>query len=346
VEAVEELLLDGVHGPFEAIEQLGGVLVVHEEAVVEVEAVAAGVVDEPEQRLVALGVDGRGAELEHGEHPAHGVGQELRLGGVRVVLGAGHLHHAAALALEDAEEGVGAGAAGGAVADADLVEDEGEAVPAVAGGLGPEHWVGADDVEVRREGAEQEVPGELLDGEDVDEEGVAAEAVRGERAEHGLGGEDGGGEEDHVRVALAEVVRVGEEGGAERCGERRVVGPGVGEERVALPREGARQELPEVAEPDDGDLEALLLLQQPRRAGLVVERLGGVQGADDAAEGRHPTAGCGRGGAELLGDPRSRRVAALGPGRLVWAEGGGGRRQHLAWVGLVGSATFRCSALP
>jgi hypothetical protein len=44
VQAVEEPLLDGVHGPFEPVEQLGGLLVLHEEAVVEVEAVAASVV--------------------------------------------------------------------------------------------------------------------------------------------------------------------------------------------------------------------------------------------------------------------------------------------------------------
>jgi len=150
VEAVEELLLDGVHGPLDAVEQLGGVLVVHEEPVVEVEAVAAGVVDQAEQRLVPLGVDGRGAELQHGEHPPDGVRQELGLGGVRVVLGARHLHHPAPFPLEDVEERLGAGAAGRAVAHAHLVEHEGKAVPAVARRLRPEHGVGADDVEVGR----------------------------------------------------------------------------------------------------------------------------------------------------------------------------------------------------
>ncbi|CAL5040425.1 unnamed protein product [Urochloa decumbens] len=350
VEAVEELLLDGVHGPFEAVEQLGGVLVVHEEAIVEVEAVAAGVVDEPEQRLVPLGVDGRGLELQHRQHPPDAVRQELRLRGVRVVLGAGHLHHPAPLPLEDVEEGLGAGASRRAVADADLVEDEREAVPAVARGLRAEHGVGADDIEVRREGAEEEVLGELLDGEHVDEEGVAAEAVDGERAEDGLGGEDGGGEEHHVRVALAEVVRVGEEGGAERGGERRVVGPGVGEQRVALPSEGAGEELAEVAEPDDGDLEPLPLLQEPRRAGLVVERLGGVHRPDALGTRAErlrrrevPLAPPAGGGGEVGGGAggRRRRVAAVGTGWLVEAEGGGGRRQHLR-LGL----GYHCSCLP
>uniref|UniRef100_K3XXH9 Uncharacterized protein n=1 Tax=Setaria italica TaxID=4555 RepID=K3XXH9_SETIT len=313
VEAVEEPLLDGVHGPFEAVEQLGGVLVVHEEAIVEVEAVTAGVVDEPEQRLVALGVDGRGAELEHGEHPADGVGEELGLGGVRVVLGAGHFDHPASLALEDVEEGLGAGAAGGAIADADLVEDEGEAVPAVARGLRAEHGV-----------------------EHVDEEGVAAEAVDGERAEDGLGGEDGGGEEHHVRVALAEIVRVGEEARAEGRGDGGVVGAGVGQDGVALRHQRARQELAVVAEPNHGDLEArlLLLLILPflelNRAGrrlAAVKRLRGARGAE--AEGRSRRA------AGMPAPAASRREELMvggggqseGGGWLV-VEADGGRRRH------------------
>lgn len=64
---------------------------------------------------------------------------------------------------------------------------------------------------------------------------------------------DGGGKEDHIQVTLAEVVWVDEEGGVKRCNERRVVGPRVGEEGVALPCEGARHKLPEVFEPDNGD---------------------------------------------------------------------------------------------
>jgi hypothetical protein len=356
VEAVEEPLLDGVHGPLEAVEQLGGVLVVHEEAVVEVEAVAAGVVHEAEQRLVALGVDGRGAQLQHGEHPPHGVRQELGLGGVRVVLGAGHLHHPAALALEDVEEGVGAGAARGAVPDADPVEHEGQAVPAVARRLRPEHGVRADDVKVGGQGAEQQVLGELLHGQHVHEERVAAEAVHGERAQHGLGRQDGGGQEHHVRVALAQVVRVREEGGPQRRRQRRVVRPRVRQQRVPLPRERARQELPEVAEPDDGDLQPLPLLQQPRRAGLVVERLGGVHRADalgPRAEGRPRPRGVSapppRGG-QVGGDPqgRGRRVAPVGSGWLVEAEGGGGRRQHLclwSWGWALGCCCWLAAAL-
>jgi hypothetical protein len=50
----------------------------------------------------------------------------------------------------------------------------------------------------------------------------------------------------------------------------------VGEQCVALSREGVCQKLPEVAELDDGNLELLPLLQQPRCVGLKVEQLGGV----------------------------------------------------------------------
>jgi hypothetical protein len=335
VQAVEELLLDGVHGPLEAVEQLGGVLVVHEEAVVEVEAVAAGVVHQPEQRLVPLGVDGRGPELEHGEHPPDGVRQELRPGGVRVVLRAGHLHHAAPLAGEHVEEGVGAGAAGGAVADADLVEHEGEAGPAVARGLRAEHGVRADDVELLRERAEEEVLGELLDREHVGEEGVTAEAVHGERADDGLGGEDGGGEEQHVRVALAEVVRVGKEPRAEGRGGGRIVGAGVGQDGVALRHQRARQELAVVAEPNHGDLEARLLLlilpfvdlSRAWQRIVAIERLGGARGA--VAKGRSRHAG-------KPPPPASRRVELMVGGSGQSAAGGwlvveanGGRSRHL-----------------
>uniref|UniRef100_A0A804PUR9 Uncharacterized protein n=1 Tax=Zea mays TaxID=4577 RepID=A0A804PUR9_MAIZE len=308
VEAVEEPLLDGVHGPLEAVEQLGGVLVVHEEAVVQVEAVAAGVVHEADQRLVPPGVDGRGAQLQRGQHPPDGVRQELGLGGVRVVLGAGHLHHPAPLALEGAEERVGAGAARGAVPDAHPLEHQRQAVPPVARRLRPEHGVRADHVEAGRQRAQEQVPGELLHGEHVREEGAAAEPVQGQRPQHGLRGQDGGGEQHHVRVALAQVVRVGEEGGAQRGRRRRVVRPRVRQQRVPLPRERARQELPEVAEPHDGDLQPLPLLQRPRRAGLVVERLGGVQRAEGRRGVPAPPPRGGQVGGASRG--RSRRVGA------------------------------------
>ncbi|XBI40104.1 hypothetical protein VPH35_124753 [Triticum aestivum] len=327
MEVVEEPPLDGVQRRLEPVEQLRRVLVVHEEAVVEVEAVAAGVVHEPEQRLVALGVDGRGAEPERGQHPPHGVRHQLRLGGVRVVLRAGHLHHAAPLALEDVEERLGARAAGRGVADADPVEHEREAGPAVARRLRAEHGVRADDVEVLGEAAQELLPGELLDGEHVGEERAAAEAVDGERAEHGLGGEDGGGQEDHVGLALAEVVRVGVEGRAEVRRGGRVVGAGVRQHRVPLPHQRPRQELPEVAEPHDGDLQARMLVVVvllPLRfndAGPVVERLPrsgrGMHGAEAERSSGHgekapPPPACRRRPVNGLEVGESRRPAAGG----------------------------------
>ncbi|OAY75645.1 hypothetical protein ACMD2_26581 [Ananas comosus] len=182
VQPSEELLLLRVEGDVQPLEQLGGVLIVHEEPVVEIEAVAAGVLHQLEQHLVPLSVDGGGLEIQFGEHAADGVGEELDLGGALVVLAAGHLDHPAALAGEDVEEVSTAVEAVVGVGEADLVVDEGEAGPAVLGGLGAEHGVGAEDVEVRGEELEEEVLGELLDGEDVDEEGAAAEALEGEGA--------------------------------------------------------------------------------------------------------------------------------------------------------------------
>lgn len=52
--------------------------------------------------------------------------------------------------------------------------------------------MGAKNVEVGRQILEQQRLGELLDGEHVDEQGVAAEALERQRFEDGLGGDDGG----------------------------------------------------------------------------------------------------------------------------------------------------------
>ena len=63
-----------------------------------------------------------------------------------------------------------------------------------------------------------------------------------------------------------------------------MVGAREGEDLVALPDEGLCQELPEVSEPDDGDLE---LRRSPVELGvelgLVVVRLSRVEGHDSGA---------------------------------------------------------------
>ena len=77
-------------------------------------------------------------------------------------------------------------------ADSDLLVDEGEAGPGAWGALGAEHGVSAENVEIGGERVEEKVFGEFLDGEDVDEECAAFEALEGESEEHALGGDDGG----------------------------------------------------------------------------------------------------------------------------------------------------------
>ena len=54
----------------------------------------------------------------------------------------------------------------------------------------------------------------LLHREDIGEESASLEAAERQRSEDGLGGDYGGAEEDDLRVLLAEVVGVGEEGDA------------------------------------------------------------------------------------------------------------------------------------
>lgn len=169
------------------------------------------------------------------------------------------------------------------VGDSNLLEDEGEAGPGVGGALGAEHGVRAENVEVGGKRVEEEGFGKLLDGENVDEERAALEALEREREEHALRGDYGGAEEDHLGVLLAEVVRVREKRDAQLLGRAGVVGAGVGQHGVALADEGLGQELPEVAEAHDGDLELLRVVELLGHSGLVVEGLGRVHGAN--AEG-------------------------------------------------------------
>lgn len=113
-----------------------------------------------------------------------------------------------------------------------------------------------ENIKIGREEIEKDRPGELLDGEDVDKEGAATEALDGDAPEHLLGRENGGAEENDVGVGFAQIMGVLEEGGVvERGGNGGVVGAGVREHSVALLREGPGEELAEIAETDDGDFE-------------------------------------------------------------------------------------------
>ena len=58
------------------------------------------------------------------------------------------------------------------------------------------------------EEVQEEVFGELLHGEHVHKKRVPLQSLQREGAQDCVGGEDGGGEDDDVRVLLTEVVRV------------------------------------------------------------------------------------------------------------------------------------------
>lgn len=115
--------------------------------------------------------------------------------------------------------------------------------------------MGAEDVEFGREEAEEEVLGEFLDGQDIDKEGIAPEALKWEGFEDRFGGGDGSAEDDDIWVLLAEVIRIGEERDAKVAGHGGVVRAGVGEDGVALPNHGFGEELAEVSESNDGNFE-------------------------------------------------------------------------------------------
>ena len=141
----------------------------------------------------------------------------------------------------------------------------------------------AEDVEVWGQTLEEELLGELLDAENVSDEGVASESLHGEGVDGGLGGEDGGAEDDHVGVHLAGIVGVAVVSDAELGGNGVVVAAGGGDDVVAV-LDKALGELAEVAEADDADLQLALLLNLGALLRLEVERLGGVERARREAE--------------------------------------------------------------
>lgn len=73
--------------------------------------------------------------------------------------------------------------------------------------------MGAENVKIRWKEIKKNRPGELLDREDISEKGAAAEALDGDAPEHLLGRENGGAEEDYVRMGFAQIMGVLEEGG-------------------------------------------------------------------------------------------------------------------------------------
>jgi hypothetical protein len=54
---------------------------------------------------------------------------------------------------------------------------------------------------------EEQVAGELLDGEYVGDDGVGTELAEGDGADDGLGGEDGAAHQQHVRLLLAQGIQ-------------------------------------------------------------------------------------------------------------------------------------------
>lgn len=280
----KQLILYRLERHVQPLQLLHRVIVIQEQSIVQIEAIPRRVLHQFQQGLVPFGIDGRRLQSELLQHPSHGVSHELRPGRMPIVLGAAHLHHPTTLPGKDIQEFLAPIDPRFIVPNPNPIVHEAKPRPRMPAALGPEHGMCAQDVELGGQKFEQEVAGELLDREDVDEKGAPSEPLEGDGAEDALGGEDGGGEEDDLRVLLAEVVRVAVEGDAEVGGGGGVVGAGVGEDGVALGEEGLGEELAEVAEAEDGDLQGGGLVEVGSELGLVVVRLGGVEGPD--AEGQ------------------------------------------------------------
>lgn len=215
---------------------------------------------------------------------------------------------------------------------------------------------------------EEEVAGELLDGEHVGDEGSGAELAEGDGADDGLGGEDGAADEQDVGPGLAELVGGGEEADPVAGAVARVVGSGGGQHRVPLPLDPPRDELPEVAEPDDPHTQRPRRRRRRRRGGrggglrrrrimanvllllqLLLGKAGELPGRAEGGEGAEVgvvaaeeqggvVGGMARGGRH----DRSRELGALSSSR-IWLRsmdgcvGGrgaaeGGRSWELVWL--------------
>lgn len=188
---------------------------------------------------------------------------------------------------------------------------------------------------------EEEVAGELLDGEHVGDDGVGAQLVEGDGSDDALRGQDGAADEQHVRLLLAQRVHAPEEANSMLGAVGRVVGSGGREHGVALPLHAARDELSKVAEPDDphpqrrrngwcwrvvavpwnGGLPPVLLLQRRWRGGRV--RYGGG-GRLDRTE-RHEYAEVGGVAGQEAGGGRARRRGGETAEAREMAERGGHR---------------------
>ncbi|PON68559.1 hypothetical protein PanWU01x14_095300 [Parasponia andersonii] len=199
------------------------------------------------------------------------------------MLGAAHLHHSTPFPSKNTQKSLAPGNPRFLLPNPNLVVDEVEPIPCMATALGPEHRVRTEEIELIREGIEQQVLGELLHGEDIDDQRAPLESLEREPLEDELGGDDGGAEDDNFRVLFAEVVGVGEEGDAQGSGGGGLVGSGVSEDGVPMADEGLGEELAEVTEPDDGDLELGGVAVVGGEFGLVVVELGCVEGLNSEA---------------------------------------------------------------
>mmetsp|Transcript_48149 Transcript_48149/g.153658 ORF Transcript_48149/g.153658 Transcript_48149/m.153658 type:complete len:635 (+) Transcript_48149:61-1965(+) len=235
----------------ERLQLLVGVWVVLVQGVEQVEAVLAGVLHELQQGLEALGVDGRGAEVQPRQHAPGEVRHKLRPRGTLVVELARHVDHPAALLAPPLQEVL----APRRVPQPHALEDEGQAAPAVLAALGPEHGVRAEDVAGLGQQREHRRLGVHLHGEHVDDEQAAGRRPRSLQAlhqlpHHALEAEDADRDDEDVQVLLDERLQRGAPADAHAGRGLRAVRARRRED-VVVEEELPGYELPEVAEAHD-----------------------------------------------------------------------------------------------
>nr|GMD80134.1 hypothetical protein PanWU01x14_332130 [Ipomoea batatas] len=143
------------------------------------------------------------------------------------MLSTAHFHHSTTFLVENIEKTLDSRNPRVLIAYPNLIKHKRQSVPAILPAFRAEHGVSAENIE----------------------------PLDWKRAEDRLGGDDGGAEEDDVRMLLAEVMHVGVEGNAERLRRQRVIGPGIRQQGVALADESLSEELAEISESDYGDFQ-------------------------------------------------------------------------------------------
>ena len=168
MESLKELLLHRLKRPFQSIDLLRRILttrqsenwsttrvhntylVIHEETVVEIKGVVAGIVDEREKRFETFGIQIRLFQIHGSKNSTNRVCDELASSGLPVVLFTHHLQHTTAFVFEEIQERLDAARSFICRSDPHTLKHKGQLCPGTLSTVRTEHGMGAENVQFRR----------------------------------------------------------------------------------------------------------------------------------------------------------------------------------------------------